>query len=181
MNGGDEDSIIYAFNADNCIDAYRGFYISWRSHEADKAEADSLWNNRSFVDNVLKGLVGDGAISDAILSGLDQHDEDIFETGLGLLSSCRQWVESNGVASLPYFMFQTMSDPLCRDMSNPDDVHELRRLYSSLAMLTLCSVSDKSLASRLALPLLSGDMEAYSRVLASILSTESEDSEQNRE
>ena len=181
MNSGDEDSIIYAFNADNCIDAYRGFYGTRRSHDADKGEADSLWNNRSFVDDVLKGLVGDGAISDAILIGLDRHDEDTFETGLGLLSSCRQWVESNGVASLPYFMFQTMSEPLCQDMSNSDDVHELRRLYSSLAMLRLCSVSDNDLASRLALPLLSGDMEAYSRVLASIPSTESKDSGQGGE
>lgn len=179
MSSGDGDSIIYAFNADNCIDAYRRFYSGRHSGEAGNPEEDSLWSNRSFVDNVLKGLVGDGAIADAILTGLAQHDEDTFETGLGLLASCRRWVESNGVASLPYFMFQTMHDPLCRNASDSDDVHELRRLYSSLATLTLYGVSDKRLAVQLASPLLSGDMEAYCRVLMSIPTPSSPDSDQS--
>lgn len=181
MSNGDEDSIIYTFNADNCIDAYRRFYSGGHSGGTGSPEEDSLWSNRSFVDNVLKGLVGDGAITDAICTGLAQHDEDTFETGLGLLASCRRWVEANGVTSLPYFIFQTMRDPLCRDASNPGYAHELRRLYSSLATLTLYSVSDKRLAVQLASSLLSGDMETYSRALMSIPVPSSSESGQSVE
>lgn len=180
MGDWQSDVIAYTFDADNSIAAYLRRWnarypetpLRWDSEpntvdEDVPVDGESLWNNSDFVNNMLLKLVGDGFICDAVIEGLESGDADLFMTGLHLIGSCRDWVDRLGVPTLPMFVIQTVldSDGFMDDESG-GRVRDRQRLCASLATVVLACVSDKELASRLALLLLTCNIREYDRVLS---------------
>lgn len=169
-----QSDVLYLFDADHVIEAYR-YFLDHADADADgDADGDgelddgNPWRRPDFVQDKLLTLAGAGIVEPLVSTALEQGDGDRLEAALNLLAIYRDIVYDDGILALPIIAARTLQDS---DGLRPDAdldqrmryLESSRDLCSSMAAMLLARIPDPSWSRRLAMDLLNADMESYVR------------------
>lgn len=171
-----QSDVLYLFDADHVIEAYR-YFLDHADADADAdgdADGDgelddgNPWRRPDFVQDKLLTLAGAGIVEPLVSTALEQGDGDRLEAALNLLTIYRGIVCDDGILALPIIAARTLQDS---DGLRPDAdldqrmryLESSRDLCSSMAAMLLARIPDPSWSRRLAMDLLNADMESYVR------------------
>ena len=169
-----QSDVLYLFDADHVIEAYR-YFLDHADADADgDADGDgelddgNPWRRPDFVQDKLLTLAGAGIVEPLVSTALEQGDGDRLEAALNLLAIYRDIVYDDGILALPIIAARTLrdSDGLRPDADLDQRMRYLessRDLCSSMAAMLLARIPDPSWSRRLAMDLLNADMESYVR------------------
>lgn len=169
-----QSDVLYLFDADHVIEAYR-YFLDHAEADADgDADGDgelddgNPWHKPDFVQDKLLTLAGAGIVEPLVSTALEQRDRDRLEAALNLLAIHRDIVCDDGILALPIIAARTLQDS---DGLRPDAdldqrmryLESSRDLRSSMAAMLLARIPDPSWSRKLAVDLLNADMESYAR------------------
>lgn len=163
-----QSDVLYLFDADHVIEAYR-YFLDHAEADADgELDDGSPWRRPDFVQDKLLTLAGAGIVEPLVSTALEQGDGDRLEAALNLLAIYRGIVCDDGILALPIIAARTLQDS---DGLRPDAdldqrmryLESSRDLRSSMAAMLLARIPDPSWSRRLAMDLLNADMESYAR------------------
>lgn len=169
-----QSDVLYLFDADHVIEAYR-YFLDHAEADADgDADGDgelddgNPWHKPDFVQDKLLTLAGAGIVEPLVSTALEQRDRDRLEAALNLLAIYRDIVCDDGILALPIIAARTLQDS---DGLRPDAdldqrmryLESSRDLRSSMAAMLLARIPDPSWSRKLAVDLLNADMESYAR------------------
>lgn len=163
-----QSDVLYLFDADHVIEAYR-YFLDHAEADADgELDDGSPWRRPDFVQDKLLTLAGAGIVEPLVSTALEQGDGDRLEAALNLLAIYRGIVCDDGILALPIIAARTLrdSDGLRPDADLDQRMRYLessRDLRSSMAAMLLARIPDPSWSRRLAMDLLNADMESYAR------------------
>lgn len=169
-----QSDVLYLFDADHVIEAYR-YFLDHADADADgDADGDgelddgNPWRRPDFVQDKLLTLAGAGIVEPLVSTALEQGDGDRLEAALNLLAIYRDIVYDDGILALPIIAARTLrdSDGLRPDADLDQRMRYLessRDLRSSMAAMLLARIPDPSWSRKLAVDLLNADMESYAR------------------
>lgn len=163
-----QSDVLYLFDADHTIEAYR-YFLDHAEADADgELDDGSPWRRPDFVQDKLLTLAGAGIVEPLVSTALEQGDGDRLEAALNLLAIYRGIVCDDGILALPIIAARTLrdSDGLRPDADLDQRMRYLessRDLRSSMAAMLLARIPDPSWSRRLAMDLLNADMESYAR------------------
>ena len=163
-----QSDVLYLFDADHVIEAYR-YFLDHAEADADgELDDGSPWRRPDFVQDKLLTLAGAGIVEPLVSTALEQGDGDRLEAALNLLAIYRGIVCDDGILALPIIAARTLQDS---DGLRPDAdldqrmryLESSRDLRSSMAAMLLARIPDPSWSRKLAVDLLNADMESYAR------------------
>ena len=163
-----QSDVLYLFDADHVIEAYR-YFLDHAEADADgELDDGSPWRRPDFVQDKLLTLAGAGIVEPLVSTALEQGDGDRLEAALNLLAIYRDIVCDDGILALPIIAARTLQDS---DGLRPDAdldqrmryLESSRDLRSSMAAMLLARIPDPSWSRKLAVDLLNADMESYAR------------------
>lgn len=165
-----QSDVLYLFDADHVIEAYR-YFLDHADGDADgdgELDDGNPWRRPDFVQDKLLTLAGAGIVEPLVSTALEQGDGDRLEAALNLLTIYRGIVCDDGILALPIIAARTLQDS---DGLRPDAdldqrmryLESSRDLCSSMAAMLLARIPDPSWSRRLAMDLLNADMESYVR------------------
>lgn len=163
-----QSDVLYLFDADHVIEAYR-YFLDHAEADADgELDDGSPWRRPDFVQDKLLTLAGAGIVEPLVSTALEQGDGDRLEAALNLLAIYRGIVCDDGILALPIIAARTLrdSDGLRPDADLDQRMRYLessRDLRSSMAAMLLARIPDPSWSRKLAVDLLNADMESYAR------------------
>ena len=165
-----QSDVLYLFDADHVIEAYR-YFLDHAGVDADgdgELDDGNPWRRPDFVQDKLLTLAGAGIVEPLVSTALEQGDGDRLEAALNLLTIYRGIVCDDGILALPIIAARTLrdSDGLRPDADLDQRMRYLessRDLCSSMAAMLLARIPDPSWSRRLAMDLLNADMESYVR------------------
>lgn len=163
-----QSDVLYLFDADHVIEAYR-YFLDHAEADADgELDDGNPWRRPDFVQDKLLTLAGAGIVEPLVSTALEQGDGDRLEAALNLLAIYRDIVCDDGILALPIIAARTLRDS---DGPRPDAdldqrmryLESSRDLRSSMAAMLLARIPDPSWSRKLAVDLLNADMESYAR------------------
>ena len=156
---------LYVFDASHIIRSYR---LLWQvMHESGTMpDQPDAWCDRDFAYDKLVSVAGLGLVSEPLDGSLENGDAETFQQSLEILESYVDCVRAHGLVRLPGYVITTIADTMRLDDDASigesfDRASTIRRVCFDMAAVMLARVPDAVFRRRLALDLVSLDIDRY--------------------